>query len=66
MKISEILKQGKPTISFEVYPPKTDDLFPKHREATMQIANLKPDFMSVTYGANGGTRRHTFQLASDI
>ena len=41
-------------------------MFPKIREATMEIANLKPDFMSVTYGANGGTRRHTFQLASDI
>ncbi len=66
MKISDILKEGKPTISFEVYPPKTDDMFPKIREATMEIANLKPDFMSVTYGANGGTRRHTFQLASDI
>lgn len=66
MKISEILKQGKPTISFEVYPPKTEEQFPKVREATMQIAGLKPDFMSVTYGANGGTRKHTFQLASDI
>ena len=66
MKISEILKQGKPTISFEVYPPKTDDLFPKHREATMKIAAMKPDFMSVTYGADGGPRRHTFQMASDI
>ena len=66
MKISEILQQGKPTISFEVYPPKTDELFPKHREATMKIAAMQPSFMSVTYGANGGTRRHTFQLASDI
>lgn len=66
MKISEILKQGKPTISFEVYPPKTEELFPKHREATMKIANMKPDFMSVTYGANGGTRKFTFQMASDI
>ena len=66
MKISEILKQGKPTISFEVYPPKTEDLFQKHRDATMKIASLKPDFMSVTYGANGGTRKYTFQMASDI
>lgn len=66
MKISEILKQGKPTISFEVYPPKTEDQFMKHREATMKIAGLKPDFMSVTYGANGGTRKYTFQIASDI
>ena len=66
MKISEILKQGKPTISFEVYPPKTEELFQKHRDATMKIASLKPDFMSVTYGANGGTRKYTFQMASDI
>ena len=66
MKIRDILKQEKPTISFEVYPPKTDDLFPKVEEATLKIAELKPDFMSVTFGAAGGTRRHTFQLASDI
>ena len=66
MKISDILKQGKPTISFEVYPPKSEELFPKHREATMKIAALHPDFMSVTYGANGGTRKFTFQMASDI
>ena len=44
MKISDILKQGKPTISFEVYPPKSEELFPKHREATMKIAALHPDF----------------------
>ena len=66
MKISEILKQGKPTISFEVYPPKSEEQFPMHHEATMKIAGLKPDFMSVTYGANGGTRKYTFQMASDI
>ena len=66
MKISEILSQGKPTISFEVYPPKSEELFPKHRAATMEIAALHPDFMSVTYGANGGTRKFTFQMAADI
>lgn len=66
MKIRDILTGEKPTISFEVYPPKSDDLFPKVEAATLQIAGLKPDFMSVTFGAAGGTRRHTFQLAHDI
>lgn len=66
MKISDILKRDKPTLSFEVYPPKTDELFPKVEAATLEIAGLKPDFMSVTFGAGGGTRRHTFQLAADI
>ena len=66
MKISEILKQGKPTLSFEVYPPKTEEQFPKVAEATMEIAGMNPDFMSVTYGANGSTSKYTFQLASDI
>ena len=66
MKISEILKQGKPTLSFEVYPPKTEEQFPKVAEATIGIAGMKPDFMSVTYGANGSTSKYTFQLASDI
>lgn len=66
MKISEILKQGKPTLSFEVYPPKTDSAFDKVEAATLEIGSLKPSFMSVTFGAGGGTRRHTFQLAQDI
>ncbi len=66
MKIRDILTGEKPTISFEVFPPKTDDLFSKTEAAAMAIAALKPDFMSVTFGAAGGTRRHTFQIAADI
>lgn len=66
MKISDILKGEKPTISFEVYPPKTEEMYPKVEKATLEIAGMNPDFMSVTFGAAGGTRRHTFQLAAEI
>lgn len=66
MKISEILKQDKVTLSFEVFPPKTSDAFASVEKATAEIAELKPDFMSVTYGAGGGTSAHTVQIASNV
>ena len=66
MKISEILKQDKVTLSFEVFPPKTSDAFASVEKAIAEIAQLKPDFMSVTYGAGGGTSAHTVQIASNV
>ena len=66
MKISEIIGQGKPTLSFEVFPPKTDDDYYKVQEATAKIAKLKPSFMSVTYGAGGGTSSHTVGIATNL
>ena len=66
MKISDIVGQGKPTLSFEVFPPKTNSDYEKVREATEEIAKLKPSFMSVTYGAGGGTSIHTVGIASNI
>ena len=59
MKISSIIRQGKPTLSFEVFPPKTDDKFEGVLSAASAIAALSPSFMSVTYGAGGGTSRYT-------
>ena len=53
MKIREILAQGKPTLSFEVFPPKTEDKYETVEAAAREIAKLSPDFMSVTYGAGG-------------
>jgi len=53
MKISTLLSQGRPTLSFEVFPPKGDGEFSAVRQAALEIAALKPDFMSVTYGAAG-------------
>ena len=58
MKISEILKNNKITLSMEVFPPKTSTAFETVNKAVKEIAALKPDFMSVTYGAGGGTSTH--------
>lgn len=57
---------GKVNISFEVFPPKTDDAFDKVMEATEAIARLHPSFISVTYGAGGGTSKNTVKIASHI
>ena len=66
MKISEILNNGKMTLSFEVFPPKQETAFDSVREATEQIAALKPSFMSVTYGAGGGISKYTIDIAKNI
>ncbi|MDO5417146.1 MAG: methylenetetrahydrofolate reductase [NAD(P)H] [Lachnospiraceae bacterium] len=66
MKIKDILAQGKPTLSFEVFPPKTEDKYDSVERAAAEIARLKPSFMSVTYGAGGGTSRYTVEIASGI
>ncbi len=53
-------------ISFEVFPPKTDDAFENVLRATDAIAKLSPSFISVTYGAGGGTSKNTVKIASHI
>ncbi len=66
MKVSDILSKGNPTLSFEVFPPKTSDKYESVLKATEEIAALSPDFMSVTYGAGGGTSKYTFDIAKKI
>ena len=66
MKITEILKSGKPSLSFEVFPPKTTTAYDSVRAATERIAELRPSFMSVTYGAGGGTSKYTIDIAKNI
>lgn len=66
MKISKILAEGKPTLSFEVFPPKTEDKYESVKAAAMQIAKIHPAFMSVTYGAGGGTSKYTVDIASTL
>lgn len=66
MKLNEVFKKGVPTLSFEVFPPKTTDTFDTVKQATEEIAALKPDFMSVTYGAGGGTSDFTASVAGNI
>ncbi len=66
MKITDLLKEKKPLLSFEVFPPKTSDVFDSVKSATEKIAELNPPFMSVTYGAGGTTDHYTTSIASNI
>ena len=66
MKIRDILKSEEPHISFEVFPPKTDAGYDSVLTATKKIAELKPSFISVTYGAGGGTSKNTVSIATQI
>ena len=66
MKIAEILKQKDTTISFEVFPPKKAEGIESVERSAFEISALKPDFMSVTYGAGGGTSAYTLEIASRI
>lgn len=66
MKIVKILKNNRCSLSFEVFPPKASSTFDEVKPAIEKIAKLKPSFMSVTYGAGGGTSQYTLDIAKDI
>lgn len=66
MKLSTLLKSDKLSLSFEVFPPKSDTAFDSVKTATEEIAKLRPSFMSVTYGAGGGTSLYTLDIAKNI
>lgn len=66
MKLTELFAKGQPMLSFEVFPPKTSDSYESVRVVAEQIAALRPHFMSVTYGAGGGTSRYTLDIAKNI
>ena len=55
MKISEILRRTGPSVSFEVFPPKKDKPLEGTKDIVARIAAEHPSFMSVTYGAAGGS-----------
>lgn len=66
VRIAEQLKQKTFSVSFEVFPPKTTATFATVQTATEEIAQLKPGFVSVTYGAGGGTSQYTLAIAQNI
>ena len=66
MKLSELFQKDGLMLSFEVFPPKTDTAFDSVKTATEEIAKLRPSFMSVTYGAGGGTSKYTLEIAKNI
>jgi methylenetetrahydrofolate reductase (NADPH) len=66
MKLTGLLERESLSLSFEVFPPKTDTAFESVKHATEEIAALRPAFMSVTYGAGGGTGKYTLDIAKNI
>ncbi|MBQ9248035.1 MAG: methylenetetrahydrofolate reductase [Ruminococcus sp.] len=66
MKIIKILQNNRCSLSFEVFPPKASTSFEQVKPAIEKIAKLKPAFMSVTYGAGGGTSQYTMDIARDM
>ena len=66
MIIIDRLNEDRIHISFEIFPPKTDEGFDSVIAAADEMAKLNPAFISVTYGAGGGTSKNTARIASHI
>ena len=66
MKISDILKSKEVCLSYEVFPPKKDMPFEPILAAVDRLCESDPDFMSVTYGAGGGTGHNTIKIADHV
>lgn len=66
MKISDIISSKEITVSCEIFPPKLGTELEQSRKVVADIAALKPDFISVTYGAAGTTASFTTELADAV
>ena len=66
MKIKELFKYGRPVISLEIFPPKPESPVETILDTIDALSDLKPDFISVTYGAGGSSKSHTIEIANLI
>src|SRR5882672_7457496 len=66
MKITQMLSAGRPLFSFEFFPPKDDAAAVQLVHTIADLKLLKPDYVSVTYGAGGSTRTKTLELVARI
>lgn len=66
MRIRELFQLGRPVFSFEFFPPKDEAGIPLLFERIGELRKLRPDFVSVTYGAGGSTRDRTIELVTKI
>ncbi len=66
MRIDQLLGLGLPTISFEFFPPKTEEGFASLYRTIDELHPLRPSYVSVTYGAGGSTRQKTVELVARI
>lgn len=63
MRFEEFYSGKKPIISFELFPPKTDAAMANLQQVLPELIELRPDLMTVTYGALGSTRARTLEIA---
>jgi methylenetetrahydrofolate reductase (NADPH) len=66
MRIDEILGLGRPTVSFEFFPPKNEQGFAQLYQTIEDLKSLSPSYVSVTYGAGGSTRTKTVDLVEKV
>lgn len=66
MHIKDLLAEGRPTFSFEFFPPKTEEAARLLEQTIGDLRGLKPSFVSVTYGAGGSTRERTLEIVTRI
>ncbi|RRD47559.1 methylenetetrahydrofolate reductase [Tessaracoccus sp. OH4464_COT-324] len=66
LTVAELLSQGKPLFSFEFFPPRTAEEVPRLLNTVAALAPLAPDFVSITYGANGSRRDRTMEATREI
>jgi methylenetetrahydrofolate reductase (NADPH) len=66
MKVIDILKSDKVTISCEMFPPKLGSQLDNYKEIVREMAAIKPAYLSCTYGATGGTSDYTVEIADTI
>jgi len=67
VRIDDLLAQNnRPVFSFEFFPPKTEDGLRNLFEAVGELRSLRPDYVSVTYGAGGSTATKTIEIVSRI
>ena len=64
--VRDSFKAGRPTFSFEFFPPKTPEDERLLWTTIRELESLHPDFVSVTYGAGGATRDHTIEITERI
>jgi methylenetetrahydrofolate reductase (NADPH) len=66
MHIKDLLAQGRPTFSFEFFPPKSEEAAKQLEQTIADLRVLKPSFVSVTYGAGGSTRERTIEIVTRV
>ena len=66
MHIRELLARGRPSFSFEFFPPKTEESAKQLEQTISELRSLKPVFVSVTYGAGGSTRERTIEIVTRV